>query len=44
MSVGTQEEAKSLDGFISLDISEEYKHAFQVSNLAYHVAKEMGLG
>lgn len=43
MSVGTQEEAKSLDGFISLDISEEYKHAFQVSSLAYHVAREMGL-
>ena len=43
MSVNTQEGAKKLDGFISLDIMEEYRHAFQVSRLAFCVAKELGL-
>ncbi len=43
MSANTQENAADLDGFISLDISEEFKHAVQVSHLAFHVAKEMDL-
>lgn len=43
MSANTQEDDANLDGFISLDISEEYKHAIQVSYLAFHVAKELDL-
>lgn len=43
MSTNTQENATGLDGFISLDISEEFKHALQVSHLAFHVARELGL-
>lgn len=43
MGVDTQENAAGLDGFISLDITEEFKHAVQVSDLAFHVARELGL-
>lgn len=43
MSVRVRENARDLDGFISLDLSEELKHAVQVSNLAFHVASELNL-
>ncbi len=44
MSLMAQEEAgEKIDGFISLDLSEELEHAVQVSNLAYEVSKELNL-
>lgn len=43
MGVDTRENVAGLDGFISLDITEEFKHAVQVSDLAFHVSREMGL-
>lgn len=43
MGVNTQENAAGLDGFMSLDVTEEFKHAVQVSDLAFHVAGELGL-
>lgn len=43
MAARTRENVRDLDGFISMDLSEELKHALQVSNLAFHVASELKL-
>ena len=34
---------EKIDGFISLDLSDELEHAIQVSNLAYEVSHELNL-
>ena len=44
MSVAERgQSGEKIDGFISLDLSDELEHAIQVSNLAYEVSHELNL-